>query len=61
MLDFGGATTSDNGVIFLLEQQDRKLGLMKQVGKGLDRLDTHQPDKIRHLLSDMFRQRVLRP
>jgi hypothetical protein len=34
---------------------------MKQVGKGLDRLDTHQPDKIRHLLSDMFRQRVLRP
>ena len=32
---------------------------MRQAGKVLDEFETRQPGKIRHLASDMFRQRVL--
>ena len=59
MLDFGGGAISGDGGLLLLGQFDRKLGLMKKAGKVLGEFETRQPGKIRHLASDMFRQRVL--
>lgn len=59
MLDFGGGAISGDGGLLLLGQLDRKLGLMKRAGKAIDGFETRQPGKIRHLASDMFRQRVL--
>ena len=59
MLDFGGGAISGDGGLLLPGRLDRWLALTRQAGKVLGGFETRQPGKIRHLASDMFRQRVL--
>ena len=60
MLDFGGGgAISGDGGLLLPGRLDRRLGLTRHAGKVLGGFGTRQPGKIRHLASDMFRQRVL--
>ncbi len=58
MLDFGGGALSGVSGLLLLGQLNRRLGLMRKAGNVLDEF-AHTHSKIRHLVSNMFRPRVL--
>jgi hypothetical protein len=54
--DFGGGHITGDGGVLLLRQADRLSGLTKTVDKVLR--DDREPDRVRHSLVSMLRQRV---
>jgi hypothetical protein len=55
-VDFTGGTLSSDGGLLLLAQLDQQLGLTERVAACLN--DPRLPERIRHSLRDLIRQRV---
>ena len=53
---FEGGDISSDGGLLLLRELDRRLGLVDRVAAVL--CDPRDPDKIKHELADLIRQRV---